>query len=146
MTLYAIARPTCRCRRELSGNHVPLRGLNSWMGVSSRPSLPLCHGKSAPASPAARAAAWASPSRRYRYCWLMPAKLRLAEREQRMDEDFVPEDVTAVTLTGQAAGGDPGVDICTQCGSLEDVEGVQVQRGPRPFPCLYGDAELSPEV
>ena len=49
--------PTWRCSRELSGSQVPVRGLNSWVGVSSRPSLPLCHGNNAPSSPAARAAA-----------------------------------------------------------------------------------------
>jgi hypothetical protein len=64
--LYATARPTCRWRPELSGCQESVRGLNSCVGVSSRPSLPPGHGNSAPSRPAARAAARATPSLRWR--------------------------------------------------------------------------------
>ena len=50
--------------RELSGTHRPDLVLYNSVGVSSRPSLPLCQGNIAPTWPAARAAARASSRRR----------------------------------------------------------------------------------
>ena len=90
-----MASPTWRWLADRSGIQVWDRGLYSSVGVSSRPSLPLCQGNIAPRCPAARAASRPVEAA-VPVAQQGSAGLRQVEGEEPVDEQLVPEDVSPV--------------------------------------------------
>ena len=93
--------------------------------VSSRPSLPRCHGYIAPRNPACRAAQRASSRGRLvkQQGTGEDGQVQVQERE---DEQLVPEDVAAIPLAMPATGGDTGVQFHAVAGCcLEQMKEVQ---------------------
>ncbi len=134
-TLYAIAEPTWCCRWEWSGSQRPERGLRCSDWVSSRPSLPLCHGYIAPAEPRVGR----RPARRRQPPVPVgqqgPGDLGEVQVQIGQHEQLVPEDVTAVRLAVQAAGGHADVQVGgVRREGLQQVEQVQPQRAARSRP------------
>ena len=65
----------------------------------------------APRCPAARAARRAAPRRRTRYCSSERARLGIRSVSIGKHEQLVPEDVSAVGLAVQTAGGDARIEV-----------------------------------
>ena len=101
-----------RCRCAAAGgscrrSHRPDRGLRCSVWVSSRPSLPLCHGNIAPAWPSRLAARRAGAEPPEPVAEQRPGQDREPQVEEREDEQLVPEDVPAVGLAVEPRAGTP---------------------------------------
>ena len=71
---------------------------------------------------------------------------RPSQRDERVDEDLVPEDVAVVGLAVQAPRGDAGVEVgVDRVERLQHVEGVEVQREGLVARRMQLDRELRPE-